>query len=102
MSWRRPENRGARGTPPSRRPRGSAGRSIRNRAGRGRPSPRRIAARSNHSPHDLTALLVAAGRAADNLRDGDKVDQLQGLDASFLSAETPNAPMHVGSLLTFA
>jgi diacylglycerol O-acyltransferase len=30
------------------------------------------------------------------------MEQLQGLDASFLSAETPNAPMHVGSLLTFA
>lgn len=30
------------------------------------------------------------------------MDQLQGLDAAFLSAETPNAPMHVGSLLTFA
>lgn len=30
------------------------------------------------------------------------MEQLQGLDATFLSAETPNAPMHIGSLLTFA
>jgi hypothetical protein len=30
------------------------------------------------------------------------MEQLQGLDATFLSTETPNAPMHIGSLLTFA
>jgi len=30
------------------------------------------------------------------------MEQLQGLDATFLSAETPNAAMHIGGLLTFA
>jgi len=41
------------------------------------------------------------GETGLKLEGGKKMDQLSGMDASFLHLETPETPMHVGSLMLF-
>ena len=45
--------------------------------------------------------LAGAANSRLKFKGGKKMDQLSSIDASFLHLETPETPMHVGSLMLF-